>query len=255
MEPLMQQTLEAVKKKLTKKINSSFLELVCEPFEHFLLTDNEYTYRELLYLQELQVFLHSIIEQPLDKVEERITDRLLYLNFNSVLFFNYCILKMSAEAAKKKTVSELVEYFSWQIKIINQTLAKLDVVYLKHLPPIRDQLVFWIAEDLYYLDKKHQLSLALPVNREVEKDKLKKVHVQLTVSDLALGARLLLDTGVIVNTNYTELMKIVAKGFRTNRQVTISQRNIYNVGFEASAPSKEKMKTVLMKMVRKIGEY
>ena len=76
MEPLMQQTLEAVKKKLTKKINSSFLELVCEPFEHFLLTDNEYTYRELLYLQELQVFLHSIIEQPLDKVEERITDRL-----------------------------------------------------------------------------------------------------------------------------------------------------------------------------------
>ena len=93
------------------------------------------------------------------------------------------------------------------------------------------------------------------MNREVEKDKLKKVHVQLTVSDLALGARLLLDTGVIVNTNYTELMKIVAKGFRTNRQVTISQRNIYNVGFEASAPSKEKMKTVLMKMVRKIGEY
>lgn len=255
MEPSMKAVPEAVRKKLKRKVSQAFLELICEPFEHFYLTDTVYSYRELAYLNELQVFLLAIIEQPLEKVEERITERLLYLNFNSVLFFNYYILRMSDEAGSKKTVSERVEYFSWQIKVINQTLVKSNVVYLRHLPPIRDQLVFWIAEDLYYLDKKHQLSLALPVNREVEKDKLKKVHVQLTVSDLALGARLLLDTDVIVNINYTELMKMVARGFRTNRQANISQQAIYNVGFETSVTSKEKMKNVLMKMVRKIGEY
>ncbi len=254
-EAIIRDALAVIKKSLSKKVSSSLLELLCEPFEHFLKLDNECSYRELAYLQELQVFLLAISEQAPDNIKNLITDRLLYLNFNSVLFFNYSILNMSDEAARKKTVTERVEYFSWQIKVINQTPVQPNIVYLRHLPPIRDQLVFWIVEDLYYLDKKHQLSLALPVNRETEKDKLKKVHVQLTVSDLALGARLLLDTDIIVDMNYTELMKIVAKGFRTNRQASISQQAIYNVGFEPSVTSKEKVKHVLMKMVRKIGEY
>lgn len=255
MEPFMNDTLDKVSKALKRKLNPTLLELVCEPFKHFLLIDTECSNRDLIYLKKFQEYMLSIAEHPPEKVEDRITERLLYLNFNSVLFFNYYILKMSEEASLKKTISERVEYFSWQIKVINQTPVKPYMTYLRHLPPIRDQLVFWIAEDLYYLDKKHQLSLSLPVNREVEKDKLKKLHVQLTVADLALGARLLLDTEIIVNINYTELMKIVAKGFRTNRQANISQQAIYNVGFESSVTSKEKVKQLLMKMVRKIGEY
>jgi len=188
-------------------------------------------------------------------VEEKISERLLYLNFNSASFFNYYTHKISEGASKRKTVNERVEYLALQLKIINQTAGRHNAVYLPDLPAISDQLIFWISEDIYFLQKKHQLSLALPVTPEVEKDRQRKVHVQLTVSDLALGARLLLDTEVISEMNYTELMKLVAKSFRTNRQANISQQAIYNIGFEASVTSKEKMKQVLMRMVRRIGEY
>ena len=256
MEESFSKKLKTIRQFLKRaSAKPSFIELICEPFEYFLSINNEISYRELYYLQELQDELILFAKQSSEDVIDQITERLLYLNFNSVLFFNYYILKISDEVSKKDTVNERVDYLSWQIKIINQTIVKPNVIYLQQQAPIREQLIFWIAEDLYYLDKKHQLSLVLPVSREVEKNKLKKVHVQLTVADLALGAKLLLDTEVIVNMNYTELMKLVARGFRTNRQSNISQQAIYNVGFEASAASKEKMKTILMKMVRKIGEY
>lgn len=248
-------TILHIEQNLQKKLSPVFLELICEPFKHYLQWETQYSFRELDYLRELQLYLEKLNGKVPNNIEESITKHLLYVNFNSVLFFNYLVLKMNEEASKRTTVTERVEYFSWQLKMINQTVVKPEIIYLRHLPPITDQLVFWIAEDIYYLNKKHQLTLALPVNREVEKDKLKKVHVQLTVSDLALGAKLLLDTEVIVNMNYTELMKLVARSFRTNRQANISQQAIYNVGFESSTSSKEKMKQVLMKMVRKMGEY
>lgn len=254
-EAMMVDTATKIEGALSNKVDKAFLDLLCEPFLQFARWEMDYSFRELQYLEDLRVCILSTMIDADDNVAETLTGQLMQLNFNSVLFFNYKILRLNEEASNRKTVNERVEYFSWQIKLINQTVLRKDVIYLKHLPPIQDQLVFWIAEDLYYLDKKHQLSLALPVNREVEKDKLKKVHVQLTVADLALGAKLLLDTEVIVNINYTELMKLVAKGFRTNRQARISEQAIYNVGFVNSTSSKEKMKHVLMKMVRKIGEY
>jgi hypothetical protein len=255
MERDMKETLEIIETRFEKKVSAAFFELICEPFEYFLSNDSHISYKELAYLVELRLYLLGISEQVLEQVEEKISERLLYLNFNSVLFFNYMIRKISDEASQKSSVNERVEYYSWQIKTLNQTRVKHNIIYLSHLEPIREQLIYWIAEDLYYLDKKHQLSLTLPMNREAQKDKLKKVHVQLTVAELALGARLLLDTDVIINTNYTELIKMVARGFRTNRQANISQQAIYNVGFDVTTNSKEKMKSILMRMVRKIGEY
>ena len=53
----------------------------------------------------------------------------------------------------------------------------------------------------------------MPVISPATKERTMKVHVDLTVPDLALGARLLLDD-VVVNSNYKEIMDLVAKNFR-----------------------------------------
>lgn len=254
-EPEIERKLKLIKKQLQHgKLKPAFIELVCEPFENFLLFFQSCSYRDLGYLHELQDTILDISKSKTDNLEDIITDKLFFLNFNSILFYNYYILKLKEEASQRKTVTDLVEFYSWQIKVLNQQLVKPNSIYLQHLEPIRDQLVFWIAEDLHYLNKKHQLTLALPVARETAKDKAKKVHVTLTVPDLALGARLLLDD-VIINSNYTELMERVAKYFRTNRRESLSNNNTYNEGFNISIVTKEKMKGLLLKLSRKVNEF
>ena len=254
-ELVIERNLKTIKKWLQQeKAATAFTEMICEPFEYFLIPENEFSYRELSYLQELQTVLLDIVKQKTENIEDNISEKLFYQNFNSVLFYNYYILKLKEEASERKNVADLVEFYSWHVKILNQRIVKPDCVYLPHLESIRDQLVFWIAEDLHYLNKKHQLSLALPVARETAKDKIKKVHVSLTVPDLALGARLLLDD-VIINTNYTELMERIAKNFRTNRRESLSNNNTYNEGFNISVVTKEKMKSLLLKLSRKISEF
>jgi hypothetical protein len=254
-EPAIDRNLRTVKKWLEQeKLSTAFTELICEPFEYFIGKDNLFNYRDLDYLQELQTALLDIIEQKPDNYEATISEKLFYLNFNSVLFYNYYILKLKDEASERKNVTDLVEFYSWQIKVLNQRIVKPNCIYLPHLEPIRDQLVFWIAEDLHYLNKKHQLTLPLPISRQVAKDRIKKVHVTLTVPDLALGARLLLDD-VIINSTYTELMERVAKNFRTNRRESLSNNNTYNEGFNISVVTKEKMKGLLLKLSRKVSEF
>lgn len=254
-EPGIERNLKIIKKwLLQEKTNAAFIELICEPFEYFLLPENDFSYRDLSYLQELQTSLLDILKQKAKNLEDSIGEKLFYLNFNSVLFYNYFILKLKEEASERKNITDLVEFYSWQIKVLNQRIVKPNSVYLPHLESIRDQLVFWIAEDLHYLNKKHQLTLPLPMTRDVAKDKVKKVHVTLTVPDLALGARLLLDD-VIINSTYTELMERVAKNFRTNRRESLSNNNTYNEGFNISVVTKEKMKSLLLKLSRKIAEF
>ncbi|HMU44469.1 MAG TPA: hypothetical protein PKA80_14320 [Ignavibacteriaceae bacterium] len=254
-EPGIERNLKLIKKWLVQvKTNAAFTELICEPFEYFLLPENDFSFRDLSYLQALQTSLLEILKQKDKDPENIISEKLFYLNFNSVLFYNYYILKLKEEASERKNVADLVEFYSWQIKVLNQRIVKPNCVYLPHLESIRDQLVFWIAEDLHYLNKKHQLTLPLPMTRDVAKDKVKKVHVTLTVPDLALGARLLLDD-VIINTNYTELMERVARNFRTNRRESLSNNNTYNEGFNISVVTKEKMKSLLLKLSRKVSEF
>jgi hypothetical protein len=254
-EPAIQNGLTNLKKWLSKqKMSPAFKELICEPFEYFTGQEGQFTYRDLDYLNGLQTMLLEISELKCDHYENAISEKLFYLNFNSVLFYNYYILKLKEEASERKNVADLVEFYSWQIKVLNQRSVKPHCIYLPHLEPIREQLVAWIAEDLHYLNKKHQLTLPLPIARETAKDKMKKVHVTLTVPDLALGARLLLDD-VIINTNYTELMERVARNFRTNRRESLSNNNTYNEGFNISVVTKEKMKSLLLKLSRKIADF
>jgi hypothetical protein len=247
--------LKTIRKHLSViKASDNIFELICEPFNYFLIPEIECNYVELEYIEELQKHLLAITRLKAPDTVEKITEQLFYLNFNSVLFYNYSILQLKEEASKMESSSELVEYYSLQLKILNQQIVKPNCSYLPHFEPIRDQLTGWIAEELHYFNKKQLPLSALPVPKETAKATRNKVHVNLTVPDLSLGVRLLLDD-VILNSNYSEVIEKVAKNFRTNRRESLSNSNTYNEGFNISVVTKEKVKALLMKMARKINDY
>ncbi|MBK7433504.1 MAG: hypothetical protein IPI66_06060 [Chitinophagaceae bacterium] len=55
-----------------------------------------------------------------------------------------------------------------------------------------------------------------------------KVHTSLSVSHLAMAVKLLVEAKLITNTNSSDLIRMVARNFRTDRQEVISEESLRN---------------------------
>ena len=60
------------------------------------------------------------------------------------------------------------------MKKLNQRLLKLNSAYIPILEPVRDQIIYWIAEELPYLNKKLQPVGSLPVISPATKERTKR---------------------------------------------------------------------------------
>lgn len=153
------------------------------------------------------------------------------------------------------TINDQIDFYSLQIKLINQLPVKPGLVYKPGLPSLKEQLGNWICEELYYLEKKQKLILPATIQNDKNQVSYGKIHTDLSVSQLALGVKLLVDAKVITNKNSTELMSMVARAFKTDRQEVISEDSLRNksYNFETSTVEKLKDKIIgLLNMVRAI---
>ena len=255
--PEIKQNLKQIKAALRKtELNEVDIEIACMPFDDFLSTSLITNYRELAYLKALiNGLLNFIDRKNSSKINEQFNHLLLYLNYNKLRFFNYYIQELKETADNFNTIHDQIGFYSFQIKLINQLPVKPGLIYKPGLASIKEQIGSWICEELYYLEKKQQLMLPDTTQRNKEHDSLGKIHTNLSVSQLALGVKLLVDAKVITNKNSTELMSMVARSFKTDRQEVISEDSLRNksYNFETSTVEKLKDKIIgLLNMARAI---
>ena len=189
------------------------------------------------------------------KINEQFNHLLLYLNYNKLRFFNYYIQELKETADNFNTIHDQMDFYSLQIKLINQLPVKPGLIYKAGLPSLKEQIGSWICEELYYLEKKQQLMFPVTTQRINEHDNSGKIHTNLSVTQLALAVKLLVDSKVIINKNSTELMRMVARTFKTDRQEIISEDSLRNksYNFETSTVEKLKDKIIgLLNLVRGI---
>lgn len=80
-------------------------------------------------------------------------------------------------------------------------------------------------------------------------------HTTLSVSQLAVLFRLLVDTDILISTNHKELMRIVSQSFKTNRTTAaISEKHLYDKFYSLEPHALNILRTRLMEMIRKIKE-
>ena len=153
------------------------------------------------------------------------------------------------------TIHDQIDFYSLQMKLINQLPMKPGLIYKPGLPSIKEQIGNWICEELYYLEKKQKLFSPVIIQGKENQDNSGKIHTNLSVSQLALGVKLLVDAKVITNKNSTELMSMVAKSFKTDRQEVISEDSLRNKSYNFETATVEKLKDKiigLLNMVRAI---
>jgi len=256
MLPEIKRNLKLIKNELGKfEIESNLIKITCSPFEDYLSAEKNITYRDFAYLKELQRELISFIGKK-NKVNanEDMRRQLLYLNFNRLSFFNYYISHIEEEVKNCNTIPELIEFYSLKTKLINQQPMKPGLVLKPGLPSIKEQVGSWICEELYYIEKRHKLLSKVHLQKNEEPSNESKIHTSLSVSHLALAVKLLVESKMITNTNSTELMRIVARNFKTDKQEVISEDSLRNksYNFETATVSRLKDEIIgLMNLARK----
>ena len=244
--------LKLIKTALQKaKVNNSLINVVCHPFEDFVIAETKISYRELYYLKELQreVLLAT------DRKNSAISSLMIYLNFNSIRFFNYYVTQFAELTIGIESDIGLIEYYSLKLKLLNQEPVKPGYVFKPKLPSIKDQIGTWITEELYFLEKRRQLLTPVSLPKTEDPAVTTKVQTSLSVAHLSLGLKLLLDAKVITNKNSTELMRMVARNFRTDRREKISEDSLRNKAYNIESGTVEGMKDVIIGLLNLVRGY
>jgi hypothetical protein len=254
-----------IKKKVTfleaafKKLNfdKTLLEILFLPLKEFTneRTKSIITFRKLIYLKELVYEIRALINDPdTVKTSTDLENLLLYLNFNNLFFFNYYIDKIRKQADETTSISERIEKVSWYIKEINQSHFRPGVSLYNDCPHIKDQLINWLSEDISHFERKHQLNLSVTIPA-YEKEKTEPVYTSLSVPQLALFIKILIDTGVISNKNQTELLRTISKTIRTSRNEIISAESLRNKYYSSDKATTDFIKNVIIDLRNQVNKY
>ncbi|MBS1744240.1 MAG: hypothetical protein JST81_14515 [Bacteroidetes bacterium] len=229
-------------------LDPHLIEIIISPFEK-IIKKSKLSYRAIYFLQSIK----EGIDDSTNTTD--VLQALLKLNFNSQRFFNYYIEKIKPVNETEMPVAELIVYYTYELKLINQVAMNKNSGLHSDTLSLRDQLVSWLAEEIYFLEKKLSL-LPGGINTKVlNTEPSDKVLTNLSVSNLSLALKLLLDTGIIRHKNVTELIRNVSRTFRTEKSETISEDSLRNKAYSYEKRSVKEMKDVMIQLMNKLRTY
>jgi len=255
--PEIKRNLKGIQKEMEKlEIDGELIKIACRPFEDYLLPDLVISYHKLSYVQVLQGELISFSKKKaMANSNEELCRLLLQLNFNSIHFFNYYVLQLQEKANDHNMFTDLFTFHSLKLKIINQLPVKPGLAYKPGLPAIREQIGSWICEELYYLEKQERVLQQWENVKKEDRYNESRIHTSLSVSQLALAVKLLVESKVISNTNSAELMRLVARNFRTDRQEVISEDSLRNKSYSFESSSVNRLKDEIIGLMNLVRKY
>ncbi len=253
----IKRNLKLIKKELGKfELDEKLIKIIRDPFEDYLTAEKNINYRNLAYLKELQqALIYFSRKNKIENANEQVCQLLLYRNFNSLRFYNYYINQLEERTRSFKTIPEQIEFYSFKIKLINQLQLKLGLVFKPGLPSIKDQIGSWICEELYFLEKRQRLLYQSPVQKNEEQVNEPKVQTSLSVAHLALAVKLLIESKVITNKNSSELLRMVAKNFKTDRQELISEDSLRNKSYNFESATVDRLKDEIIGLMNLVRKY
>lgn len=236
-----------------RKIDNILAEIIVIPFRYFITIENLINQRDLNYLMVYRKEVDGLLTKK-EMSPFSIYEFLIQLNFNDPTFTFYYIEKLK-ESDINYTITGRTEFYYLQLKIINQITKKPGLAYDCSLPSVHDQLATWLSEEIFFLEKKQQLENSFPTSTNDQNAKSEKVQTVLSVPQLSLAVKLLLDSGIIKTKHTRDVMRMVAQNFRTGNIEQISEDSLRNKIYNIEPAAVEGMKKVIMGLWDKVREY
>lgn len=221
---------------------TGLMDIILAPFEEILQSDN-ISFHRLYYIRKLSASLQNLDpDGPLERVESI----LVYMNFNNSAYLNYKLKLLSDNISSLPTVHQQLMHTKWLVKMNNQQQMSLGVQYDCNRPSLKEQINEWLMHESDYLEHKilHPQDKLLP--EEVSPWYNFKVKVDLSVNELAFLLRLMMEHGLILNNNKSELADFFARYFATNNQAAISADSLRTKMYSYSPSSVESVMQLLL---------
>ncbi|MGC3947969.1 MAG: hypothetical protein QM762_26250 [Chryseolinea sp.] len=220
--------------------------------------DKEISYRKVFFAREVQKELGRLLKrvqvESFDQLDinEELRQIVYYLNYNSFRAFSYHENYIGVILSETDSRDEMIERLSFVLKKVNQARVKPGVAYNTQAPALKDQLSGYIIEEIEHLQRLGRLGQAT-TSRAAETHKHFKVHVEMSVAQIALFVRVLVESKIIKSENVTELLRFLSSILVSKRKDDISFDSLRAKYYNIEQSTKETVRSILGTLVNSIG--
>lgn len=209
------------------------------------------TFRQLIYYKTLLNGIINCLQQENETdYTSSIINYLLYINFNSVTFLKLYIENIILDVQESTSPEGQFEKLIYFRKLINQQQVKPGFALKIDRPSIHEQINRWLDEEIYFQEKRQQLSLLFPPGQQADSAETDcKITTSLSVPELAMMTRLFVESGVIKNKNLSELMRFISKNFTSIRNENISAESLRAKYYKVENSTTNSMKLIFGKLL------
>lgn len=234
-------------------VDEELAAFILQPFYYFLEPTNEINQSDLDYVLIFKKEIHRFLgSRPI--TDNSMLTLLINLNFNDPAFVFYYVGKMKERVLEQNPHAQL-DYYSMQLKNLNQFPKRQGQAFDSNIPSVHDQLRTWLVEEINFLEKNIQLLPAISETRTDPEPDVEKLTTALSVAGLSFGIKLLLDAGIIIKSNTSEVMRLVSKSFRTENVDDISEDSLRNKVYNVEPRAVEGVKGMVIKLLNEVRKY
>jgi hypothetical protein len=175
-------------------------------------------------------------------------DLLVELNFNTASFFNWLCFNVMQEIESAATPSQKSGMFLNAIAKYERCKVA-SYGYLPAEKPVRQAIVIFLKRELFCFIK------TFPAEQPPSKTGMLKLNTVLSVPQLALLVRLMVETKILNEGNQSALLKSIAAVLSTSKAAAISSESLRVNYYTPSMASKTIVKEYLLQMIRLVNSY
>jgi hypothetical protein len=202
------------------------------------VTYHQATYFKYL-LNELSGYLSTSAPSP---AHASVTELLISCNFNEFAFIQQVCTGIRTEVENKESDECRLEFLKNTQKQVSRLLEKSNGGFHPAQPTAKQMVLEWIGQELAYLEE-----AAMAPEKKEAKEGI-KIHTSISVPSLALITRLFKESGIVTNTNQSEILQFFATHFTTLRRAEFSYKHLHSKYYNVDEGMKKKVYDYLMVM-------
>lgn len=250
--------IQAFELRLLKRTRSKALtDIVLHALYGFTTRSQDWnvTFRDVFYKRELV----SQIEKAMCDVvkaslHDRLLERLIYLNFNSRAFINYYTGRVAREVGLKPSGQDRLDCLLLHYKQFYQMHSKPGVCLNPQYGSISVVIGKWFAAEISYL-KSRMARDEDPADRWDSIEKGPKARVGLTVDQVAVAVRALVDIKILEVGSVSQAFRLLAPHLSTQKRKDISWDSMRRKAYEVEDSDRKVVVAMLEKAIGVVKSY
>jgi hypothetical protein len=215
--------------------------------------EERFTYQALIYHQMVLDELYAALQANEGSLSNELLIEILYLlNFNSVDFFHYITSGIEGMVAAEERYEDKKALLYFYQKMYRQRPIKKNIFYHKSLLSIKSQVLKWLKEEIYYLEKIWESKPA--ANKKDSSIDQNKITTQLSVAQLAYLFKIMHETGIITVKSQWDIFRFLQENVSSKRKETISAQSLNNKYYNVESSTKASVKDQLLKLLQYINK-